>query len=292
VSGSKRPHLTQLPLTWYNRLAMASWGRRVLNEPAAAGPSLGHDVAEDLLLGWRRAVGAATGAGGAVDYARLAASPETAAATARARDLARVDPIALETRPLRLAFWINVYNALVLHGVLALGVRGTVHRTWNFFGRAAYRVGAGVFTLEEIEHGLLRNNATRAFPPWPVLSAKDPRLVLAVAPADPRIHFALNCGARSCPPVGAYRPAALDGQLELATRSFVNEEVTLDDRGRVACSKLFRWYGRDFGSPDALREFLLRHLDEGPVKAALRAGAPPCQAFRPYSWTLTHRFRD
>jgi Protein of unknown function, DUF547 len=271
---------------------MVLWGRRILNEPAAGGPPLGPDVAENLLLGWRRAVGAATGAGGAVDYARLAASPEAAAAIDRAGDLTRVDPAGLEMRPLRLAFWINVYNALVLHGVLAFGVRRTVHRTWNFFGRAAYRVGAGVFTLDEIEHGLLRNNATRVFPPWPVLSTKDPRRALAVAPVDPRIHFALNCGARSCPPIGAYRPAALDGQLELATRSFVSAEVTLDDRGRVACSKLFRWYGRDFGSPAALRDFLLRHLDDGPVKAALSAGAPPCQAFRPYSWALTHRFSD
>jgi hypothetical protein len=271
---------------------MTSWGRRILNEPAAGGPPLGPDVAEDLLLGWRRAVGAATGAEGAVDYAGLAASPEAAAAIARARDLARVDPAGLETRPLRLAFWINVYNALVLHGVLAFGVRVTVHRTWNFFGRAAYRVGAWVFTLEEIEHGLLRNNATRVFPPWPVLSAKDPRLVLAVAPVDPRIHFALNCGARSCPPVGVYRAAAIEAQLELATRSFVNAEVALDARGRVTCSKLFRWYGHDFGPPAALRGFLLRHLDEGPVAAALRAGAPPCQAFRPYSWTLTSRFEE
>jgi hypothetical protein len=227
-----------------------------------------------------------------VDHARLAASPEAAAAGARARELARVDPAGLAARPLRLAFWINVYNALIVHGVVAFGVRGTVHRTWNFFGRAAYRVGDGIFTLEEIEHGLLRNNAARVFPPWPVLSVKDPRRTLAVAPVDPRIHFALNCGARSCPPVGVYRPAALDGQLELAARNFVNEEVTLDGRGRVACSKLFRWYGRDFGSPGALRDFLLRHLDEGPVKAALRAGAPPCQAFRPYSWTLTHRFSE
>jgi hypothetical protein len=271
---------------------MVPWGRRVLNEPAAGGPPLGPDTAEELLLRWRRAVGAATGPEGAVDYARLRASPEAAAAIEGARDLARVDPAALGARPVRLAFWINVYNALVLHGVLAFGVRGSVHRTWNFFGRAAYRVGAGVFTLEEIEHGLLRNNATRVFPPWPVLSAKDPRLALAVTPVDPRIHFALNCGARSCPPVGAYRPVALDGQLELATRSFVSGEVTLDDRGRVACSKLFRWYGRDFGSPEALRAFLLRHLDDGPVKAAVAAGAPPCQAFRPYSWALTHSFRE
>jgi hypothetical protein len=269
---------------------MGPWGGRVLNAPAAGGPPLGPEVAEDLLLAWRRAVGAATGVTGAVNYAGLAASPEAAAASARARDLVRVDPAAFETRALRLAFWINVYNALVLHGVLAFGVRGTVHRTWNFFGRAAYRVGAATFTLEEMEHGLLRNNAARAFPPWPALARNDPRLALAVAPVDPRIHFALNCGARSCPPVSVYRPAALDGQLELATRTFVNEEVTLDDRGRVACSKLFRWYGRDFGSPDALRAFLLRHLDEGPVTAALRGGALPCQAFRSYSWALGHRF--
>jgi Protein of unknown function, DUF547 len=271
---------------------MGFWGRRVLNEPATVGPALRPEVAADLLLGWRRAFGTATGAEGAVHYARLAASPEAEAASARARDLTRVDPGSLDARETRLAFWINLYNALLLHGVVAFGIRRSVHRTWNFFGRASYRVGTGVFSLEEIEHGLLRNNAGRAFRRSPVFAAGDPRLALAVAPVDPRIHFALNCGARSCPPVGVYRAAALDVQLARATRNFVNEEVALDGRGRIACSKLFQWYGRDFGSPDALREFLLRHLDEGPVRAALRAGTPPCQAFRRYSWTLGHRFTE
>jgi hypothetical protein len=108
-----------------------------------------------------------------------------------------------------------------------------------------------------------------------------------VTPPDPRYHFAISCGAASCPPIGVYRAAAVDAQLDRAARGFVNQEVTLAGR-RLACSRIFKWYRRDFEEAGGLRAFLLHHLDEGAPRAALQAGAPACEIFPPYHWTLQH----
>ena len=268
---------------------MRLFGRIVLNGPAASpGPRQGHEAGEALQAAMLGAIAAHTTSEGRVDYTRLARSAELAETTARARALHDVDPADLGERAARLAFWINCYNALALHGVIALGVRRSVQDVWSFFGRVSYRVGRHVLSLDEIEHGILRGNRRRLLPPWPAFHTRDPRRALAIEPIDPRIHFALNCGARSCPPVGVYRAAALDGQLALAARNFVNQEVVLDAYGRVACSRLLKWYGGDFGASTSRREFLLAHLDDGPARRALAAGRAGCEVFRPYSWALAH----
>jgi hypothetical protein len=233
------------------------------------------------------AVGAHLDADGRLDYERLAASAEMAAAVEAARALGGARPGALGDRGARLAFWINVYNALVLHAIVALGVRTSVRRVWNFFGRARYTIGGLGFSLDDIEHGILRDNRRRPRSLRRPFGAGDARRALAVAPPDPRYHFAVSCGAASCPPIGVYRAAAVDAQLDLATRNFVNQAVALVD-GRLTCSRLFKWYRADFEAAGGLRAFLLRYLDAGPARAALAAGCAPCARFAPYRWTLQH----
>jgi hypothetical protein len=263
-------------------------GRTILNEPAidATGGTAAL-AAEALAARMLGAFGAATDAQGRVDYGALRGSRELAGAVEAARALggARLDT--LEGRPARLAFWINVYNALVHHGIVALAVRRSVTRVWNFFGRVAYRIDGLVFTLDDIEHGILRGNRRRLLPPLRPFGARDPRRALALEPLDPRFHFAINCGARSCPPVGVYRPAALDAQLDLAARNFVNEEVALAG-GRIVCSRLFKWYRRDFDGEGGLRAVLLRYLDDGPARRALAGSPSPAIGFRAWDWSL-HR---
>src|SRR5437764_13882733 len=102
-----------------------------------------------------------------------------------ARALASTLLDGLADRRDRLAFWITVYNALVLHGIVRLGVRASVRRVWNFFGRVSYRVGGHVVSLDDIEHGVLRDNR-RPWPPLRSFGAGDPRRALAVRPPDPR----------------------------------------------------------------------------------------------------------
>ncbi|HEY3187249.1 MAG TPA: DUF547 domain-containing protein [Solirubrobacteraceae bacterium] len=212
---------------------------------------------------------------------------DLAGAVDAARRLGGVRLATVTTRGARLAFWINVYNALVLHAIVGLGVRRSVARAWNFFGRVAYRIDGAVFSPDDVEHGVLRGNRRRVLPPLRPFGTRDPRRRLALSPLDPRIHFAINCGARSCPPIGVYRAAAIEAQLDLATRTFVNSEVSLED-GRIVCSRLFKWYRGDFDVAGGLTAFLLRYLDDGPTRRALANGAAPAVAFRSWDWSL-HR---
>lgn len=64
-------------------------------------------------------------------------------------------------------------------------------------------------------------------PRWagPTFKAGDPRAALAVNPPDPRIHFALNCGAASCPAIRVFTPASLDAGLEAAAQVFCAGEA-------------------------------------------------------------------
>jgi Protein of unknown function, DUF547 len=263
-------------------------GRVVLNDPplqsrSAGAGCLAHTLATRML----GAFAAATDRAGRVDYARLRGSAEFAGAVEAARGLAGVSLDTLDARGAALAFWINVYNALVLHAVIGLGVRKSVARSWNFFGRVAYRIGGLVFSPEDVEHGVLRGNRRRVLPPLRAFGAGDPRRHLTLSPIDPRIHFAINCGARSCPPVEVYRAEAIEAQLDLATRGFVNAEVTLE-HGRIVCSRLFKWYRRDFDAAGGLTAFLLRYLDDGPARRALTDSAAPHVGFRRWDWSL-HR---
>jgi len=264
------------------------WGRVVLNDiatPPGAGPAA---AAENLQLAVLGAIAAHTRDDGRLDYARLRASSEWSLAVARAGALQAVSLGDLDGRQPRLAFWINVYNALVFHAIVAAGIRRTVGEMRDFYGRVCYRIGGFVLSADDIEHGILRGNARPGWLRRRPFSARDSRLALAVYPVDPRIHFAITCGAQSCPPVGAYRASALDQQLDLAARNFLNQAVAVDGQGRVTCSRILEWYAVDFEAAGGLGAFLARYLDAGPARDAVGGRARPCDAYRPYDWALQH----
>ena len=112
----------------------------------------------------------------------------------------------------------------------------------------------------------------------------------AILPLDPRIHFALVCGARSCPPIGFYEADQIDFQLQLAAESFVNSpQVKIHPQeGTFFISKIFKWYKTDFGGSDrALIELLLSLLDEGEKKTFLQQNRDKIQIrYQPYDWNL------
>jgi hypothetical protein len=263
-------------------------GRVILNPEAAAATGGPAAVAEGLQRGMLGAIGSHTRTDGRLDYAALRASSGWAEAAARAGALRSLSLGDLTGRQPRLAFWINVYNAMVFHGIVAMGIRRTVREMRGFFARVAYRVGGFTLTADDVEHGILRGNAAHGFLRRRPFGGRDPRLALAVHPVDPRIHFAITCGAQSCPPVGVYRAAVLDQQLDLAARNFLNQEVAVDARGCVTCSRILEWYAADFEASGGLGALLSRYLDAGAVRDAVAARPRPCDAFRPYDWSLQH----
>ncbi len=98
---------------------------------------------------------------------------------------------------------------------------------------------------------------------------------------DYRIHFALNCGAKSCPPIAYYSDEKLDAQLELATRSYLASEVTYEAANNtVRLPRLMSWFRADFGG----KRGMIRILEQYGI---LPAGARPKIVFKPYDWTLS-----
>lgn len=206
--------------------------------------------------------------------------------------LRALDLRTLETREERLAFWINLYNALTIDAVIAFGIQRSVTEGFagivRFFRRATYDVGGQRFSSEEIEHGVLRANLGHPYIPGPQFGPSDPRRACMVAPLDPRIHFALNCASRSCPPIGVYDAATIDAQLDLATRNFVDGETSVDPtREEIRLSSIFRWYSKDFGGQAGIIEFLLRNLPDDERQEWLAANRSKARlAYQPYDWSL------
>lgn len=137
-------------------------------------------------------------------------------------------------------------------------------------------MGGQHYTLDQIEHGLLRRNARPPFALRRVLGRRDPRHVAAPAALDARVHFALNCGARSCPVVRSYAAEDLADALDAAAAAYLQQES--DVSGDVLILPgLCRLYRRDFGGNDGLRALARRHLGVDP-DGRLR--------FNRFDWTL------
>ncbi|PLX86759.1 MAG: DUF547 domain-containing protein [Desulfuromonas sp.] len=226
---------------------------------------------------------------GKVDYSAMKASRayrEYAADTALLRDY---DLARLRSGGERLAFWINIYNTLVIHGVVQLEIRETVKEVSDFFGRISYRIGEMTFTPDDIEHGILRGNRR---PPHGLLhpfSSSDRRLEYVVDPPDPRIHFALVCASSSCPPINFYTPDRIEEQLEVAASGFVNgPEVEIrPEENLIKLSPIFKWYRPDFGGHQGVMNMLIRYLDHGEVKDFLiERGMAADLEWKDYDWHL------
>jgi len=227
---------------------------------------------------------------GLVHYERIRDSQAFARYKSLANGLRSFDLRSLERREQRIAFWINIYNTAVIHGVIELGISRSVKEVPGFFHRITYRIGGYDFSLDEIEHGILRANRR---PPYRLLrpfGKKDPRLEFIVNPPDPRIHFALVCGARSCPPIGFYEAEQIEFQLELAAMSFINSPQVdiIPEEGILRMSMIFKWYKADFGGNErTLLETLLNYLDEGEKKNFIRENKDRIRIqYQPYDWNL------
>lgn len=132
-----------------------------------------------------------------VDFAALHTSPLYEDFLSCTGKLSTFDP---SNSDAQLTFWINLYNILVLHGVIALNVRCSVMERrmgLRFFRQAAYIVGGQRMSGDDIEHGILRANRGHPFFPGRQFGPSDPRLKWVIKPFDMRVHFTLNCASRN-----------------------------------------------------------------------------------------------
>lgn len=227
--------------------------------------------------------------GQACDYAALAASPERGRLAALLGDLQAIDMKRLRI-PAQTAFWINVFNATVLRDAIELAYAGGVREVEAFFERPRIAIGGLAYSLDDVQHGLLRGNLPKHGRLRAPMSRDDPRLAFMPLAFDERIHFALFSAARSSPALRAFEAGALEGQLDAAAGAYVRRTVRIEQDGAVVVlPRQFRWYPGDFGDARGIIDFVAAWLEEDVVAAIDRRRGRVKLHYAEFDWTLNRK---
>ncbi len=175
----------------------------------------------------------------------------------------------------RKAFWLNTYNAYVQVMLDEMEWLYRIKPAFYYFRKA--RIAGKKLSLNRIEHGMLRHSKLSfgfGYLDKPLVPGYEKK---ARVELDPRIHFALNCGASSCPPIQFYSEN-VDAELDTATESYLSREVK-EEEGILLLPRMFLWFRGDFGGRPGIMEFLEEH-------DAIEAGTEPKLEYRSYDWSL------
>ncbi len=182
--------------------------------------------------------------------------------------LAKTDTQGL-SRNDQFAFYINAYNAWTIKLILS-GYPGveSIKDLGSFFKspwkKKIARIDGKVITLDNIEHDILRARFK-----------------------DPRIHFAVNCASKSCPPLMSkpYKGGVLDHQLTSMTEKFINDPEYNHLKGKTLyVSRIFDWYADDFNGD--IVGFFLKYA-KGNTLAMLKENRSEIDVeYLDYDWSL------
>lgn len=184
------------------------------------------------------------------------------------------------------AFWINLYNGFT-QALLKKDPDAYKNRS-RFFTSKQISIAGKLFSLDDIEHGILRRSKIK----WSLghlnkLFLNKTEKELRVNELDYRLHFALNCGAKSCPPIVFYNPENINPLLELATNAYLQGEAEYDATSNtLKLPAIMSWFRRDFGGKKRMIQLLKD-------KKLISQDANPKISFKAYDWTLyTNNYKN
>lgn len=165
----------------------------------------------------------------------------------------------------KLAFFINAYNAITIRSILDAYPVASIRDITGVWLIRTWRVAGGEITLDQIEHKILRKEFQ-----------------------EPRIHFAIVCASKGCPPIQrhAFTGVEIDSQLEAVTRSFLNDpaRTQLDaQKRRMVVTPILEWFSEDFvAAAGSVPNFVLKYRPDvaGGTKQEWSV------EYADYDWTL------
>jgi hypothetical protein len=184
----------------------------------------------------------------------------------------------LDTDAKKITFWVNIYNAFIQD---VLKDDQTIYEVRSdFFGKPLVPIAGRLISFDWIEHGILRRSKVKLSLGYlNKLFVSNIERALSVQELDYRIHFALNCGAKACPPIAAYELDNIDELLDIATKSFVSSQSVYNEQeNSVTTTMLFSWFRADFGGMAGIKQILAENLDIPHTKFTV--------FFEEYDWTL------
>ncbi|MFT6935426.1 MAG: hypothetical protein ACJAUQ_001822 [Maribacter sp.] len=186
---------------------------------------------------------------------------------------------ALDTDAKRLAFWVNIYNAYIQ--VLLKEQPELYDDRGSFFKEEQITIAGEAVSFAKIEHGIIRKSQWEyglgMIRKW--FPNKFERK-LRVNKRDYRVHFALNCGAKDCPPIAIYDWKKLDEQFKKATSTYLERTTVYSDKKKeVVVTALFSWFRGDFNGKSGVKNILKK---QGLIPTIKDIDI----TYKDYDWTL------
>ncbi|KAK4752693.1 hypothetical protein SAY87_021491 [Trapa incisa] len=167
------------------------------------------------------------------------------------RCLEKVDPGKMR-REEKLAFWINIHNALVMHAYLAYGTGNRVKT--NALLKAAYTIGGHCINAYMIQNSILGIRSHHSSPWLQTLFSPSRKSktgssghIYALEYPEPLVHFALCSGAYSDPPVRVYAAKNIFVDLKLAREDFIQANVYIHKETKIFIPRILYYYAKDTG---------------------------------------------
>ena len=185
----------------------------------------------------------------------------------------------LQTDEQKFAFWINVYNSYIM---VILGKNPELFDDrQTFFNEPRVLIAGEMRAFGKIEHGIIRKSQ------WPLGLGKIRKWFpnkferkLRVSKRSYHVHFALNCGAKDCPPVAIYEADRVNEQFAKGTEQYLKKTTSYDEKNKaVTVTPLFSWFRGDFGGKSGTKKILIEQGLIPSKKVDLK--------FKGYDWSLS-----
>lgn len=179
----------------------------------------------------------------------------------------------------RKSFWLNIYNAFTQ--LQLKKDSGSYLSRSRFFKNKFILIAGKNISLDLIEHGILRRSKAKfSLGYFNKLFKSRFEKKFRVEKLDYRVHFALNCGAKSCPPIAFYKPEQIDKQLDLATKVYLKNEVLFNGKDlTVEVPAILSWFRADFGGKKGITRLLRQ-------QQLIPDSTTPAIRWKEYDWAI------
>ncbi|PON76334.1 Ternary complex factor MIP1, leucine-zipper [Trema orientale] len=161
----------------------------------------------------------------------------------------------------KLAFWINIYNACIMHAFLEHGLPSTQEKLLALMNKAALNVGGIVLNALAIEHFILRYPSKSKHKGPAYEKEMLLRHAYGLGYPEPNVTFALCRGTWSSPALRIYTPDNIVNEMERAKVDYLEASVGVTSRKKIVVPKLLQWYMSDFADDmESLLEWIYSQL--------------------------------
>ncbi len=176
-------------------------------------------------------------------------------------------------------FFINLYNSYVIYALRK--DKSLFDNRGAFFSTKQFTLAGNKVSLDNIEHDYLRHSSVK----WGLgifhkIFPSSLEKKFRVDKVDWRIHFSLNCGAKSCPPVYAYSLANIEAELNESSKKYLENNTKYDSsKNELFVPVLMSWFRNDFGNKRGVKRICKQF-------GIINEDVNPSISYNSYDWTL------